>query len=396
MKPATPSRFTEIYMLNIGIDLAPLTYTLTGIGVYLQQYLAAASKLDRSIHWHYPVRSVLPIEPWFRMRMSKNIPYDLHSRITIYPGFAFFHGRRMKNTNTHLSRGKMDLYHITNAQCQFDTFETPFVITVHDLAWKRLPKRELPTPKILGLQHLDSLINAADHVLCDSECTRTDVLEFTERKEDDVTTALLAPRPIFQPPTSDSDRESVRQIYNHGFPYFFSVSTIEPRKNYVRTAKAFAQFAKRHPDHRWIICGAKRSAWPDLKKTIERLCISEQVRFLGHASDSVVKQLIIGADALLYPSLYEGFGLPALEAMACGTPVVCSHAGSLGEVVGDVAMVVDPMSVESIFDGLRRITDLSTEQLLATRYRCQEHAGKFSWTTNAEKTVQTYRRVMAA
>ena len=135
--------------MKVGIDLAPLTYTLTGIGVYLQQYLVAASRLEQEITWHFPVRSLIPFETWFRGRMAGKMDEELNSRISIDPKFAFFHERRRKNEAEHLCRGEMDLFHITNAQSQFATFETPFVITVHDLAWKRVPKKRVAATSCL-------------------------------------------------------------------------------------------------------------------------------------------------------------------------------------------------------------------------------------------------------
>ena len=364
--------------------------------MYLQQYLVAASRLEQEITWHFPVRSLIPFETWFRGRMAGKVDEELNSRISIDPKFAFFHERRRKNEAEHLCRGEMDLFHITNAQSQFATFETPFVITVHDLAWKRVPKNELPPPAVFGLQHLESLISTADHVICDSECTRQDVLEFIKRKEEDVSTVWLAPRPIFVPPDSDASRFDIRASLNGGVPYFFSVSTIEPRKNYVRAAQAFSRFLSDHPDYQWIICGAKRGAWPDLQSALEKEGIANKVRVLGHVSDETVRQYITGAQALLYPSLYEGFGLPALEAMACGTPVVCSAAGSLGEVVEDAAIIVDPMDVNAIAEGMRSVAGLTDSELTAMRNECLRHAEKFSWKKTAEQTIRIYRQVVGS
>ncbi len=149
----------------IGIDLAPLTYTLTGIGVYVRELLSAASSLEPQIQWHYPVLSELPIDAYFRWRMRKNVSTSLNDRIKIHAKFAFLHDRRRVHERTSLNAGSMELFHVTNAQSQFTDFELPFVITVHDLAWMRLPRSELPVPKIFGLNRLQQLIERANHVI---------------------------------------------------------------------------------------------------------------------------------------------------------------------------------------------------------------------------------------
>ena len=121
--------------------------------------------------------------------------------------------------------------------------------------------------------------------------------------------------------------------------------------------------------------------------------MSKSIQVLGHISDERILELLWGCEALVYPSLYEGFGLPALEAMACGTPVICSAAGSLGEVVGDAAEIVDPLSVDSIADGMRRVAEDRELQMLL-RKKSVERASKFSWHRTAERTLEVYRDVI--
>ena len=126
---------------------------------------------------------------------------------------------------------------------------------------------------------------------------------------------------------------------------------------------------------------------------IKQLNLADHVQVLGRVSDERVRELLWGATALVYPSLYEGFGLPALEAMACGTPVVCSAAGSLGEVVGDAAIIVDPLSTESIADGIKRVASLGVCRDELVR-KSIDRASRFSWRMTATQTVDIYRQIL--
>ena len=381
--------------MRIGIDLAPLTYTMTGIGVYVQQLVEAVSKESPELEWHFPILSELPSRSFFRWRIAKNLQKETVARVTIWPEWAFRHNSRVQQRQVspqRLTSGRFDLFHVTNSQSQFDLFEMPYVITVHDLAWMRVPRHELPKPKVHGLDQLQNLIQNAAHVICDSECTRTDVLEFCNRHPEDVSTVLLAPRPGFFPKPADKPSSTGTQKGN-ARPYFLAVSTIEPRKNFVRLVNAFAEVHRLCPEYKLLIAGAKRSAWPDVRDAIRKHNLADHVEVLGRISDEHVRELLWDATALVYPSLYEGFGLPALEAMACGTPVVCSAAGSLGEVVGDAAIIVDPLSVESIADGMAQMVSMGDGRDAMIR-RSIEHAARFSWKSTAAQTLAVYRNVL--
>lgn len=388
------SKVGEAFQGVIGIDLKPLSYTLTGIGAYVQHLVRSVNDLNDAVEWVFPQNTMLPFESISRARIGARLRSSDLSRISIQTRFSPFHQRRRRFLTSKVRRNVCDLYHVTNAQCDFAKFDMPFVITVHDLAWMRVSRNEMPAPSSFSLQHLETIIRNAAHVICDSECTRQDVLELAGRRPDDVTTVHLAQRPNFTPPALQQDRKIARYKATGGRPYFLAVSTVEPRKNYVRLAKAFIQLAGRLPDHMLLIAGAKRSAWPELRSVIRASRVSDRIKVLGHVSDSHVRQLLWGCDALVYPSLYEGFGLPALEAMATGSAVICSAAGSLGEVVEDAAVIVNPLDIDSIVDAMLRI---ASDQAFAEHMKIKaiKHSEKFSWTTTAQLTLDVYQKVIS-
>jgi glycosyltransferase involved in cell wall biosynthesis len=177
----------------------------------------------------------------------------------------------------------------------------------------------------------------------------------------------------------------------HGKPYLLSVSTIQPRKNYTRLIEAFAKlisdFGFRISDLHLVICGSRGWMFDDVFQTAERLGLRDRVLFPDFVSDDDLPALYAGATLFVYPSLYEGFGLPVAEAMACGAPVVSSNASSLPEVAGDAALYFDPRDVDAMTDALRRA--LADDALRADlRARGFAQAKKFSWEKAAAELQQ--------
>jgi len=182
----------------------------------------------------------------------------------------------------------------------------------------------------------------------------------------------------------------------HGLdtPYILAVGTLQPRKNYPVLMQAYAALRQRTGlPHKLAIVGGRGWLTEEIDATITRLGLADQVRLLGFAPDDDLPALYTGASLLAFPSLYEGFGLPALEAMACGTPVVASTAPSLPEVCGDAALLVDPADVDGLADALERVL---TDQEMAAQMvaRGQQRAAQFRWEDAAKDLLAVYRQVL--
>jgi glycosyltransferase involved in cell wall biosynthesis len=187
--------------------------------------------------------------------------------------------------------------------------------------------------------------------------------------------------------------ERVRERYQLHHRFVLYVGNIKPHKNLVRLIEAFSALRSGGLDDvKLLIIGDEISKLPALRRAVHQYKLHKHVRFLGYVDDETLSILYRLAAVFVFPSLYEGFGLPPLEAMACGTPVVTSNLSSLPEVTGGAAILVDPYDVESIVDGIRRVLDdpaLAAEMRLKGRVRARQ----FSWEESVRKTRQVYTEV---
>ncbi len=297
----------------------------------------------------------------------------------------------------HWFAGKADLYHFPN-------FIIPpgvpgrAVVTVHDVAFIRYP--EFTEKKNLAYlrSHLVRTLRRADHVFTDSEFSRREVLEHFDVPEDRVTTLFLAVDDRFRKAPSPERIEEVRRKLRLPESFFLTVCTLEPRKNLVGLIRAFRIFRDRNPDLRdlkLVIAGSR--GWKDspILAEIDSADMRDAVVWLGYIEHDELPSLYRMATAFVFPSFYEGFGMPPAEAMASEVPTVCSEAASLPEVVGDAALLVDPRSPESIAGGMERVirdTDLRARLIREGPRR----VARFTWPDTARTALDLYRRIVRA
>ncbi|HUZ01231.1 MAG TPA: glycosyltransferase family 1 protein [Thermomicrobiaceae bacterium] len=269
----------------------------------------------------------------------------------------------------------------------------PVVVTVHDLSFRRYPEFFSPRVRlVLGLL-LGSSLRRARHVLTLSKCSQRDIVHFYNIPPDRITTTSLAAGDQFRPRTPDEIR-AVRHRYGLAERYVLAVGNVQPRKNLPRLVDAFAAVAGEVSDLQLVIAG--QSAWKgsDTEAAVTAAGVQDRVRFTGYVPDCDLPALYSGAAIFSYPSLYEGFGLPALEAMACGTATITSDRSSLPEVVGDAALTVDPTSTADLAGAIHALISDETLQSVYSR-RGLSRAGTFSWAATARATAAIYDRVIA-
>ena len=269
----------------------------------------------------------------------------------------------------------------------------PVVATVHDLIPVLLPAyRGSPLVRLYSAL-VCAGVRRARLVIADSESTRRDVLRHLDISPARVRVIPLAASSRFSQAPGPAEREAVQRRYALPPRFALYVGGLDQRKNVPRLIEAFALARQRRSlPHYLVIVGSRRPPsrlFPDPAEAARRAGVKNEVVFPGYVPDEDLPALYSLAEAFVYPSLYEGFGLPPLEAMACGTPVVCSEASSLPEVVGDAGLLVRPADVEGLAEALGQVlVDAKLREELSWRGR--RRASQFSWERTARATRQIY------
>jgi len=270
--------------------------------------------------------------------------------------------------------------------------------TIHDLAPFHVRGKYDPARMFYGRVVVRALARRQDRVIVPSRRTAEDVERFFGLNRDRVCVIHNGiDHERFHPGDAETARSEAASRWGLDRPFFVYVSRLEhPAKNHVRLIEAFVRF-REETGLDWLLAlaGSDWHGAEAIKEAARRSPAREAIRFLGFVPDEDLPTLYRAAAAMVYPSLFEGFGMPPLEAMACGCPVVCSDRGSLGEVTGEAAWIVDPESPDAIAEGLKRCArDRAFRETL--RRKGLEQARKFDWNENARKVLDVYRAAAAA
>jgi alpha-1,3-rhamnosyl/mannosyltransferase len=253
----------------------------------------------------------------------------------------------------------------------------PAVVTIQDLSYEVDPSLMGARDRFFFRTMVPRSARRAERVLTGSERTKRDLIERYRIAEDKIAVTPYGVDPAFSP-------EGARAA---GPPYMLFVGALQPRKDPVVAIEALPLTAT---DLRLVLVGPDKGAEAEARDAVRRLGLNGRVEFAGHVEKPELAALYRGAECLVFPSRYEGFGLPALEAMASGTPVVATNAGALPEVAGDAAILVDPGNAAALAGGI--------ERALADRDRLVraglERAGQYSWTETARRTLDVYRELL--
>ncbi len=269
----------------------------------------------------------------------------------------------------------------------------PNVITVHDLAFLLYPHfLTRDSAKYYGL--IDQAVRRADHIIAVSEATKRDLVRLTGTPPKKITVIYEAAEPIYTPIQDQDALIDIRSRYHLPDQYILFVGTIEPRKNLKTLIRAFDLLRTNYktPAH-LVIVGKQGWLYEDVYQLIEELGRQNEIHFLGRVPTADLPLLYNAAQMLVLPSFYEGFGLPPLEAMACGIPVIVSNISAMPEVVGDAALRVEPEDVEGFAVAMNRLlteADLRADMIAKGRKR----AKCFSWQRAALETIDVYQKVV--
>jgi glycosyltransferase involved in cell wall biosynthesis len=288
----------------------------------------------------------------------------------------FVDGSRRNHLQLHflLRDRDIDLFHVPHMNVPF-IVPCPYVITVHDLAEFLFPSRKESGFHSGFHRYLaQRSLNNASRIIAVSRTTRLDLAEFFHIPPQHIEVVHNAIDPRFSVPCKYEEKKRVLERYGVNYPFALYTGNVKRQKNLSRMIEAFAVLKGELRDHpvygnlKLIVIGDEMSKHPDLRRTVIKTRIQQDVRFLGFVPIDVLRVFYSSAEVFVFPSLYEGFGLPPLEAMAQGTPVVVSNVSSLPEVVGNAAVMVNPENIFDIARGIRRVLlDADARELLRAR-----------------------------
>jgi glycosyltransferase involved in cell wall biosynthesis len=369
------------------IDLSAAAHERAGLGRYAtalgEAMLAHGASLTafvndpRESHLRPPLSDLptrsahLPRKRW-RLRAAASY-FGAPAMDRIVPGVALFHAT--EHLLPKLARARS-------------------VFTLHDVAYLLFPEHHLPRNRIYLRTMMPRFLRRADRVIAVSENTRNDALRSYHVDPEKIEVIPEGVEPRFRPGVDRDEVARVRDRYTLPERFILSVGTIEPRKNHLTLVEAYASLRSRHPEVGLVIAGGKGWLYERFFERVRALGLDDRVLFTGHVPDDDMPALLNAAEVFAFPSEFEGFGLPPLEAMACGIPVVSSNAASLPEVVGDSGMLVPPHDVAGWVDALDHLLrDAALRAAFAARGIAR--ARRFTWDAAAERTLEVYHSVVA-
>jgi len=376
-------------MTHLGIDYTAAIHQTAGIGRYVREMVKALTAHQTPYHYHLFAANGLNHQPeftshhnisWHSTRITRRwlerLWYRLHLPLPV-----------------ELWTGSLDIFHQPDFVLPPTRAQAQTIVTIHDLSFVRLPSFTMPGMLTYLNRWVPYSVKKADHVIAVSKATKQDLIELYQTPPDKISVLYHGITSEFRPIDDETVLQAVRQKYGlHDNPFILTVGTIHPRKNFQRLVEAFAQLQQDVPDLLLVIVGGQGWQCEVVFNEVKRQRVEPYVRFLGFADDTDLPALYNAAMVFAYPSLYEGFGLPVLEAMACGTPVVSSNASALPEVVGTAGFLVEPDDVKGLTNHLGNLLINESERERLSEMGLHQ-AQQFSWEKMAEGLLGVYQQL---
>jgi len=373
--------------MHIAIDIQPVLGRRSGVGWYTFHLVKALSQIDKD--------NEATLFYFDFLKNSGGIPTG-NPRFKNHPIYL---PRRIFNFAwKKLGISSMDFF-IRADVFHFPNFVSPplkrgkAVVTIHDLAFRHYP--EYIEPKNLSFlnEQLPRTLKKVDSVIVDSEFTKDELISFYDIVPEKVTVTHLGVSAEFRPVEETGLLEETRKRYQLPERFILSLGTLEPRKNIPALLKAYSRI--RQPpgfEHKLVLAGMKGWLYDGIFEQIKRLNLENQVLFTGYVPEEDLPFLYNLSNLFVLPSLYEGFGLPVLEAFACGVPVITSNRASLPEVAGDAAILIDPEDIDALTRGMTDVlgSEHLRNELIGKGLR---RAKQFSWEKTARETLKVYKEL---
>jgi glycosyltransferase involved in cell wall biosynthesis len=372
----------RVGFLTYGLDRAP-----TGIGRYALELLRALAQRPSG-----PEIVLLTTERTDHHGLWDTFEHHPLPGCRLLPGLMIV-GNLM--LSWAVKRYRLDLIHDPNgiAPLLGPAAGARRIVTIHDVFAYVCPEAHNRLDNWRYRHMLPHALRHTDAVLTDSQHSRRDIARYLGVPDDRMEVISCGVDPRFRPIPDGQERRVALARYGVRQPYMLYVGGINARKNIAQLFEAFAQVLERRPDLTLVVAGKRQWQTGAIDAALQRLDLADHVHFTGYLADADLPALYSAAELFVFPSLYEGFGLPPLEAMACGTPVVASNASSLPEVVGDAAILVDPYDVDALAGAISRALE---ERALAAELRARgsARARTFTWERTASETIAVYAKVL--
>ena len=370
--------------MHIAIDAHSVGTGLAGNETYAANLVEALAEVDRensyTVYVTRPEAERRFAGRWPNVQVRKTLPHAPLVRVPF-------------TLSAELRRRPVDLLHVQYTAPPFAP--CPVVATIHDLSFEHLPETFKRRSWMQLRLTVRRTARRAAHVIAPSEFTRRDLVETYRLDPERVTAIPLAASPRFRPVEDEAEIGRVRSLYGIGGEYVLAVGSIQPRKNLARLVRAYALLRRergRSNLPQLVLVGKRAWLYGETLRAIEEEGADGSVILTGYVSEADLPALYTGALCFAYPSYFEGFGLPPLEAMSCGAPVLAGARTSLPEVVGDAGLLADPFDEGALARALARLID--DDALRAElRARGLRRARSFDWRDTARMTLQVYRRV---
>ncbi|MBX3013162.1 MAG: glycosyltransferase family 4 protein [Caldilineaceae bacterium] len=379
--------------LTVTLDVGPAVHQRAGLSRYTQQlaaHLLAHYQEEVALTLFYNAHSDRLLPAALQSAPCATLPLSQYAwRLSVLASQC----SRLPFYEERLPASQ--LYHAPEHLLPF--LRRPTILTVHDLIFERYPHHHTWPNRLFLKVGMRLFVRAADAIIAVSQQTKRDLIELYQTPAAKIQVIYQGIDPSFAPP-SPTAVQRVMETYTLRHqdgslrPYLLMVGTLEPRKNHLTAMRALARLKQAGFPHCLVIAGGEGWLFEPIKAQVMALGLSADVHFTGYVPAADLPALYGGAVAVLQPTLYEGFGFPVLEAMACGAPVVCSNVSSLPEAAGDAALLVPPLDDEAIAAAIIHLLT-NPDVAVSLRQLGSLRAAAFQWQRCASETVALYRQV---
>ncbi|HYL75866.1 MAG TPA: glycosyltransferase family 1 protein [Bryobacteraceae bacterium] len=365
--------------MRFSVDAHAIGQHLTGNETYIRNLLNCFAALDRRADF---------VTYLSRKTAFPEVPSRFHKRLVAVNPFL----RLGFDLPWRLRRDRPDILHVQYTAPVLCS--TPVVVSVHDVSFLEHPEY-FTTFRAMQLRcTVDRTIRAAARVLTPSAFSKRSILDAYGLREDKVVVLPNGVCSSFHPIARETAQRWVQSSLDLQSPFVLSVGDLQPRKNHVGLIHAFERLVRAYPQltHHLVIVGKETWYAPVIRAAARKSSVAERIHFAGFVSDEELLRLYGACDLFAYPSFYEGFGLPILEAMACGRAVVCSNTSAMPEVADSAALLFDPSSEEQLMLAMRDLL-LNPELRMRMERLGSQRAATFSWESTAAKTLELYYEI---